>query len=253
MRRLFRLTERPWKLGFARVPRVRVDGDHVQIDHFRDFRYHRDGSHEDSYARRSFMISHVRHVDFIVVPFQGASHLAHTMMSFGFDDGSQLVVSVEARLRESQHYSIWKGLLWSYPIMYVIADERDAIGHRTEFRGDDVYLYGVHATDEEVRQFLRNVLERAERLAERPERYHTVLNNCATNIRDHVNSIWPGRVPWGWGVLFSGRADCFAYRLGFLKSDETFETTRQRARINDLAAGHWLNDQFSELIRSNRV
>ena len=244
--------QRPWNTGFDRIPMVTIAGDSVQIDGFRNYRYDCDGAHEASYETRNYKISNVRTVDFIVVPFQNSTRFAHTMMSFGFQDGSHLVVSVEARLRETQVYSMWKGLLGFFPIMYVIADERDAIGHRTEYRGDEVYLYPVSAAQKELEAFFRGVLDRAAKLAARTERYNTLTNNCATNIRNHINEIWPNRVPWGWGVLFPGRADYLAHRLGLLASDETFEQTRQRARINDLAAGHWHDERFSKLIRSNR-
>lgn len=244
---------REWNVGFDRVPSVGIEGDSVHIDGFRNFRYDKDGCHIASYEARDYLISNVRTIDFIVVPFQNSHRFAHTMMSFGFEDGTQLVVSVEARLRRTQKYSLWKGLLGVFPIMYVIADERDAIGHRTEYRGNDVYLYPVDAEQHELECFLRGVLERTGKLSTKPERYNTITNNCATNIRCHINAIWPDRVPWGWGVLFPGRADYLAYRLGFLKSDETFQMTRKRARINDLAAGNWQDDDFSRLIRANRA
>ena len=244
---------REWKVGFDRLPLVKIDGDKVEIDGYRNFRYDQNGCHVASYETRHYQISNVRTVDFIVVPFQNSQRFAHTMMSFGFGDQTQLVVSVEARLRKMQKYSLYKGLFGFFPIMYVIADERDAIGHRTEYRGDDVYLYPVDAEQHELECFLRGVLERAGKLSLRPERYNTITNNCANNIRSHVNAIWPNRIPWGWGVLFPGRADYLAYKLGLLKSDETFEMTREKARINDLAAGNWKDNDFSQLIRANRA
>ena len=228
------------------------DGDKVQVDGFRNFRYDKNGSHVASYEAREYLISEVRSVDFIVVPFQASPSFAHTMMSFGFEDKTQLVISVEARLKVGQRFSLGKGLLGFFPIMYVIADERDAIGHRTEYRGDDVYLYAVDAQQRELECFLRGVLQRAAKLGVKPERYNTLTNNCATNIRSHINAIWPRRVPFGWGVLFPGRADYLAYKLGLLKSNETFETTRERSRINDLAAGNWQDTDFSRLIRANQ-
>ncbi|QDT12441.1 hypothetical protein K239x_44510 [Planctomycetes bacterium K23_9] len=253
IKRLFSSDDRPWKAGFERLPQVQIQGDQLQIDDFRNFRYHCDGTHEQKYETRQFAISDVRTLDFIVVPFQDSSRFAHTMMSFGFADQSHLVVSIEARLRRGQKYSLWKGLIGFYQIMYVIADERDAIGHRTEYRGDEVFVYGVAAEQSQLEQLLSRVTKHASQLPRKPERYNTLTHNCATNIRDHVNAIWPGRIPWGWGVLMPGRADFLAYRLGLLKSDETFEATRQRARINDLAAGNWHDERFSQLIRSKRA
>ncbi|MGB7344102.1 MAG: DUF4105 domain-containing protein [Pirellulaceae bacterium] len=245
--------ERPWKAGFAKLPRVTIAGDELRIDDFRNFRYHCNGAADQAYETRRYMISDVRALDFIVVPFQNSTRFAHTMMSFGFADQTHLVVSVEARLRKGQRYSLWKGLLGLFPIMYVVADERDAIGHRTECRGNEVFVYRVAADQSHLEQLFRAVMQHVADLPTKPERYNTVTNNCATSIRDHVNAIWPARIPWGWGVLMPGRAGFLAYRLGLLESDETFEETRQRARINDLAAGNWQEERFSQLIRAKQA
>jgi hypothetical protein len=245
--------DRPWKAGFEKLPQIEIDDNHLTVNDFRNFRYHCDGGHDARFESRQYNSTDIRTLDFIVVPFQKSSRFAHTMMSFGFADKTHVVVSVEARLRRGQKYSLWKGLVGFYPIMYVVADERDAIGHRTECRGNEVFVYGVEAQQPQLEQLFRQVMQHAAQLPSAPERYNTLTNNCATSIRDHVNAIWPARIPWGWGVLMPGRADFLAYRLGLLKSDETFEQTRQRARINDLASGNWHNEHFSQLIRSKRA
>ena len=242
----------PWDEGMERIPLVKLEGNEVHIENFRNYRYECHGICGGNYESRVVKVDELEVAEFIVVPFASQPDLAHTMMSFGFTDGQYLVVSVEARLRAKQRYSIWKGLIGRYPIMYVIADERDSIGYRTECRGDEVYLYHVDASEAEMHQFLRSVLERAAALHVRCERYNTLWNNCATNIWRHINDIWPGRVPWGWRVLMPAGAAYLAYRLGFLRSDQSFDQTRESARINDLAAGNSNEPDFSQRIRPNR-
>ena len=140
----------PWDIGMERIPLVTFNGDSVTVENYRNFRYESDGTHEENYETRSVNVSSIVCADFIVVPFADQRDLAHTMMSFGFDDGQHIVVSVEARRRLNQKYGIIKGIFGAFPIMYAIADERDAIGQRTEIRGDDVYLYRSTATPEQV-------------------------------------------------------------------------------------------------------
>ena len=231
-------------------PLIEIKGDRVEIENFRNFRYQCDGSHQRNYETRQFNIADIVSADFIVVPFASQPDLAHTMMSFGTRDNEHLVVSVEARRRWEQKYSIIKGLFGVFPLMYVIADERDAIGQRTEFRGDDVFLYRTTATPEQVQRFFRCVLARADKLSKSPERYNTVTNNCLTNIRYHVNRSWPGRIAWNWRILINAHSDYLAYNLGLLESEETFDSTRQQANITAKAKGHWHHADFSKLIRA---
>ena len=240
----------PWDVGMERIPLVSFDGDLVTIKNYRNFRYETDGTHQENYETRTISISALVCADFIVVPFATQPDLAHTMMSFGFDDGQHLVVSVEARRRLNQKYGILKGIFGAFPLMYAIADERDAIGQRTEIRSDDVYLYRSRATPEEVQTFFHCVMTRVDKLSKSPETYNTIWNNCLTNIRYHINRIWSKRVPWNWRLLINAHSDYLAYKIGLLQSDESFETTREHANITAKAKGNWHRKDFSALIRS---
>ena len=239
-----------WDVGFDRAPTVAFqDTDNFTVTNFRNFRYQCDGSHTACWESRTFDLQSTSHVDFLVVPFAKRRGLAHTMVSFGFDDGQYFSISVEARRRTGQPYSVVKGVFGAYPLTYLIADERDVIGHRTEVRGDSVHLYRSAATRQEAACFLKSMLLRTNALSQTPETYNTISNNCLTNLRDHVNEVWPGRIPWRWQVLLSGHADHLAYKLNLLEGDESFQELSKLAIIDDLAHGHWHHDDFSQRIR----
>ncbi len=240
----------PWDVGMERIPLVTFDGDSIRIENFRNFRYNCDGTHEEKYEVRTVNVPSIVSADFILVPFADRKDLAHTMMSFGFDNGQHIVVSVEARRRLNQKYGIFKGMFGAFPIMYAVADERDAIGQRTEIRGDDVYLYPSNATPDQVQSFFRCVMQRVDKLSKSPEKYNTITSNCLTNIRFHINRIWPNRIPWNWRLLINAHSDYFAYKLGLLQSDESFESTHKRANITAKAKGNWHREDFSALIRA---
>ena len=233
-----------------RIPLLTFAGDHLTIENFRNFRYDCNGRFEPQYETRTVDMRSVETADFIVVPFQGMADLAHTMVSFGCADGERIVVSVEARLRKNQKYGIWKGMVGVYPLIYIIADERDVIGLRVECRGDDVYVYRSKASAEHVNQFFRCMMRRADKLSKSPEKYNTVFNNCLTNLRYHVNRIWPGLVPVNWRLLFNAHSDYLAYKVGLLEEGESFESTREQARINERAHGNLDEPNFSQIIRS---
>ena len=243
-------TDRKWEVGMERVPLVEFANNEIHIENFRNFRYECDGSHEENYESRTVVVDKLESADFIVVPFAGQPDLAHTMMSFGSRDGQHTVVSVEARRRLNQNYGIIKGIFGAFPLMYAVADERDAIGQRTEMRGDDVYLYRSSASPEQVQSFFRCVMARVDKLSRSPETYNTISNNCLTNIRFHINRVWPGLVPWNWRLLINAHSDYLAYSLGLLESHESFKSTREHANITARAKGHWHRDDFSKVIRA---
>ena len=240
----------PWDVGMEKSPLVTFNGkESVVVQNYRNFRYEFDGSHEENYETRTVPVSELEFAEFVVIPFASQPSLAHTMMTFGTRDGRHTVVSIEARRRLNQKYGVVKGMFGAFPLMYVIADERDAIGQRTEIRGDEVYLYRIKATPEHVREFFLCVMKRVDKLSRQPETYNTVTNNCLTNIRTHMNRIWPNTVPWNWRILINAHSGFLAYKLGLLDTDESFALTQQKANITAKAKGQWRREDFSKLIR----
>jgi Domain of unknown function (DUF4105) len=123
------------------------------------------------------------------------------------------------------------------------------IRQRTNFRGENVYLYRSTATPEASRTLFADVLARVNDLSTKPEFYDTLTNNCTTNIVSHINRIKPNRVTYDFRVLLPGYSDQLAYDQGLIVPRGTFEETKQRAYVNPLANRYADRDDFSELIR----
>jgi len=236
----------------ARLPYARVGSNRVRLFNVRNCVYLDEDTYVLNYEDRVFRLDDLQSVDFIVVPFSRAPGLAHTMLSFGWTDGRYLCVSVEVRLEEGESYSPLGGSLHQYEIMYVVADERDVIRLRTELRGDDVYVYRTTASPSQARTMFVDVLKRINRLRREPEFYDTVSNNCTTNIVRHLNQILNERLPWDPSLLLTGYSDRTAYGLGLLVDYGSFDATRRRANITDLAHRFAYEPDFSTLIRSSQ-
>ena len=206
------------------------------------------------YYDKTYDLKQIQSVDFIVVPFSDNKAIAHTMLSFGFANGDHVGISVEVRLEQGEKYEAARGLVGEYELVYVVADERELILARTEHRNCDVYLYRTSATPEMARLLFTDMLRRANQLAEHPEFYDTLSNNCTTNIVEHINKIAPGRVPYDYRVLLPGFADELGYELGLLDNSVPFAELKRRSRINEIA--HRFKDEkgtaFSAKIRGKK-
>jgi hypothetical protein len=183
-----------------------------------------------------------------VVPFEGIG-AAHTMLSFGFKGDRYLTISVEIRKEVGESFSAWRGLLNTYEIMYVIADERDVIDLRANHRKNDVYVYPVETTHENMRALFVDMITRAESLRREPEFYNTFSNNCTIAIARHVNKLNPDRVPWNYTFLLPRNSDKYAHELGLIAPDMTIEEAREKYRINARAAEFQGDPEFSKKIR----
>lgn len=226
------------------------EGTWVHIRNVRSFEYGAGGAVRERYVERSYDLAEVKGVWFGLSPFAEWQGPAHAFLSFEFEDGRYLTVSVEARKEQGESYSPVRGLLRRYELMYVIGEEQDVIGLRTQVWGDPVYLYPGRASPAQARRLLVAVLQRAEDLRRRPEYYNTLTNNCATNLADAINEIAPRRLRWSHALVLPGYSDEFAYEQGLLAIEDAPARVRERYRINDRARDAWGTPSFSRAIRA---
>ncbi len=240
---------RDWQPNVAVLPSVEIDGATITIRNARKTTYISNEDYVPRYYDTTFRIDQVKSVDFVVVPFKEMPSLAHTMLSFGLDDGQRIVVSAEARLEKGESYSPVLGAMRRYEIMYVIGEERDLILVRTKHRGVDVFVYPVEADESQVQAIFLDILDRVNEFQEKPEFYDTFVNNCTTNIVSHVNRLYPGKILWDPRVLLPGYSDRLAFELGLLEEKVSYELARRKARVTDRANRYADHPNFSEMIR----
>src|SRR5262249_30412856 len=171
-----------------------------------------------------------------------------TLVSFGFG-GEYVAISVEIRKERGEVYSALKGLLRQYELMYVVADERDAIGLRTNFRRDPVFLYPVKTTRERMRTMFVEMLARANRLSLEPAFYNSLTNTAPPNIVAHVNPLAPRSIPFSYKTLLPASSDRLAYELGLIPDDQPFDRVQAAHRIDLVAQQGPVGSDFSRRIR----
>lgn len=245
--------ERDWAADQSRLASAVINRDVVRISNLRNAVYRTSSDFNVRWESRSYDLSQLDSVWFMVEPFADWRGPAHTLLSFGFADGQYLAISVELRKERGESFSPLMGLLRQYELVYVMGDERDLVGLRANHRKDDVYLYPIRATAEGRRSLLLSMLERANALIEQPEFYNTLTNTCTSNIVDHIELIAPGRIPLSFKTLLPGYADDLAFDLGLIDTELPRESFRAAHQINDLARQHADNAGFSAGIRSRFV
>jgi Domain of unknown function (DUF4105) len=242
--------QRDWTPDNARTARAEFRGDSVWVHDVRNTDYVTTSRYTVRWEDRAYDLREVERAWFLVEPFsKDWRGPAHTLVSFQFAGGRFLAVSAEIRKEKGEIFSPWKGLLRRFEMTYVVADERDVVRLRTNFRRDPVYLYPVRATRAQARAMLVDMLRRANQLAEHPEWYNTLTNTCTTSIVGHVNRIVPEKVPLSVKVLFPGYSDRLAYDLGLIDTDLPFEQARERFHVNARALQAGESPDFSLRIR----
>jgi Domain of unknown function (DUF4105) len=242
--------ERDWQPEVARLAYATIDGDLVTVHNIRNFDYRTETDFTPAYYDRTYDLKKLDSGDLIAVYWMGPA-IAHLFLSFGFGN-NHLAISIEARKEKGEGYSSAKGFFRQYELYYVVADERDVVRLRTNYRKDppeDVYVYPLRAPRENMRRVFLEYIRKLNGLRDHPEFYNTLTTNCTTAILMNTR-VNPESLPLSWKVIVSGYAPAYIYESGRMDRSLPFEELQRRSRVN--AAGQAADQapDFSRRIRA---
>jgi hypothetical protein len=242
--------ERDWEPENAVLAYATFAGDRVTLHHVRNFDYRTETDFTPGYYDRSYDLRQLSSADLYAVYWMGPK-IAHVFVSFGFSDGNHVAISIEARKARGQGYSSVKGFFRQYELYYVVADERDVVRLRTNYRHDppeQVYLYPLRTNPAGVRAVFLEYLRKVNALSAQPEWYNSLTDNCTSNIWLNAR-VNPGSLPYSWKVLLSGYVPQYLYDYGRLDTSVPFAELQRRALINARAQAADQAADFSQRIR----
>jgi len=240
--------DRNWQPDVARLPTGEIQGNKLTIRNLRNVDYRTETDYTVRYEDRTYDLSRLTGLDLFMI-YWGSPAIAHTIMSWQFEGSLPLAVSIETRKQVGQEYSALEGFFKQYEIIYVVADERDVVRVRTNYRGEEVYLYRLKTPLPQARALLLDYVRSMNALAERPEFYNALTDNCTTTIRRHVTHINPNAPPFDWRLIVNGYGDELMYERGTVETRMSFPELKARSRVNARAKAADQDPAFSFRIR----
>lgn len=219
---------RDWAAEYAVPANVIFKGNTAYIENIRNIRYKTPYDYTTQYYNAAFNTDDVTSVDLITSYWSGPA-IAHVFLSFGFADGRHLAVSIETRRQKTFPYSAIAGFFHHYELFYVVADERDLIGVRTDIRKERVYVYHLDLSAKTRKALFLNYLHAIKTLHDHPRWYNTLTTNCTTEILTRAGAQLHWR--FDWRVLLSGHTAALAYDLGLLDTHIPFADLQRRSLI----------------------
>ena len=245
-------TDRPWLADVAQTPWAEIQGDKATLHNVRNFDYTTETNYRVHWETRDVDLSKIRGID-LFMNYWGSPSIAHTILSFDIEGSLPVAISIETRKIVGQSYSALLGFFRQFELIYVIADERDVIRVRTNYRhGEDLYLYHTRAGPAHARAVFLDYLKTANYLHDHPQWYNALTSNCTTNVMPHLMADTGRRAPLDWRLLLNGHADEMAYEHRRLAGDLPFDELKRRAHINDAARAADQAPDFSRRIRLGR-
>ena len=244
--------DRDWLADVDRTAWAEVNGDEVVFHQVRNFDYRSPTDYTPRWETRRVRLSALTGMD-LFIDHWSSKWMAHPIVSFQFADQEPLAVSIETRKEKGEVYSAVGGFYRMFELVYVLADERDVVRLRTNYRkGEQVRFYRLRLPLKEVRERFMEYVEAMNDLHARPSWYNAMTMNCTTAVRSHHPAS--ERAPWDWRMLINGKMDEMLYETGLLETGGMgFEELRERALINgDAVAADGAAD-FWRRIREGRL
>ncbi len=239
--------DRDWQPDVARTPTAERQGRLVTVRDVRAFDYRSEVDFTERWETRGHDLDQVSGLD-LFVSYWGPTLYAHTILSWEFEEGPPLAVSIETRKEKGESYSALLGFFRRFELFYVVADERDVVRLRTSYRGERVFLYRLATPRAGARALLEQYLSELNALAAKPAWYNAFNENCTTAIWRNVRVIAPD-MPFDWRLLTNGYLDEMAYERGIVDTSLPFAELRRRSEITERAKACGSRPDFSTCIR----
>jgi len=243
--------DRPWQPDVARPPHAQLHGDELTIHNVRNFDYRSETDFTERWETRTYDLSKLDRLDFFM-SYWGSPSIAHTIMDWAFTDGQHLAISIETRKEVGETYSPVAGFFRQYELYYVVADERDVIRLRTNYRGEQVYLYPLRTPRDRVRKALLQYVESFDDLATHPEFYNAGTGNCTTTIRTNMQHMGV-TMPFDWRYLVNGYLNELLYEQNVIDTSIPLAQQKEANNIDARAKAADKDPDFSRRIREGIV
>ena len=243
--------DRDWQIDVARTPRIELVGDLLTVENLRNFDYRSETDFTPRWETRTFDLAKLNGLD-LFMSYWGSPSIAHTILSWDFSDGQHLAISIETRKEKGEEYSSVAGFFKQYELYYVVADERDVIRLRTNYRKEQVHLYPMRTPIVRARKILLDYVASINALADHAAFYNAATSNCTTTITTHVRNIGIA-FPVDWRVFANGHLDELLYEHGIIDTSHPFDEVRQLSLVNARAEAADQDPAFSERIRAGLI
>jgi hypothetical protein len=158
--------------------------------------------------------------------------MSHPVLVFDFGPDGRVCMSIEVRYRRGQKYLILRSLYHFYELIFLAADERDAILRRTKYGpSQEADLYRLVTTPDELRATFLDYVDSINSLYETPRWYNGLCTNCTTTFY----RLPSRQCRCDWRVLANARLDRALYAAGRLDQTLPFPELRRAAHLNEIA------------------
>ena len=243
--------DRVWGPEVGKLSHIEIEDNLITVHNLRNFEYSSVSDFTERWEERSYDLDKLQRMDYIICDW-GLGDIAHSMLSFEFEDDGYLCFSVETRKESYESYSTIRGFFRQFELIIVVGAERDLIGQRIFARGEDVYVYPAKLSKDELDTLFMEQVQRVNQLAENPKWYNTLTTNCLTTLV-FDRSVNERLMKIDYRVLLNGRSPEMFYEGGRIDTKLSYPDAKRTFQANQYLQEVGAIENLSQLIRPWRA
>lgn len=228
---------------------TKQDDGSYQFSNIRNWTYTSSGPIEKTTTVDAYHPDKLTDVWFVIEPFYSWDGIAHTYLTFDFEDEQPLSFSIEARMEKDEDYSPLAGMFKQYELAHVWGYESDLLVRRVVYLENDVYMYKLTIPNQWRKRLFEEFISDTQQLHQQPEWYDTVTDNCTNALAQIVNGFAPGTLPFDRSWFFTGYSGNYLQSLGFIDDSQDFSQLKSSSKVNEVVKQAYLTATMSAQIR----
>ena len=134
-----------WAADCRHLTTASIDGNDITFHMVRNFTWRTARDRDEDWVENvAVKLDELKDVWFVVDHFHSLKGLAHTYLTFEFEDGTCLSFSFESRREKGERYHPWDGLWRAYELYLLVGFERDVTGLRTRQKEQGLHVSCHH-------------------------------------------------------------------------------------------------------------
>jgi len=203
-----------WQKWHNKLAKIDIKDNLLYFENIRDMDWE---NGRERYFDDVFDLKKLEKVVLYSIPFGFRNWFSHLILEFKFSDNKNIFLSVEARRQQGEWFSILKWLIPHYGLIFILGTENDLIWLRRNVRKDKIYSYELNLDLEKAKKWLLFLIQRTNKLIEKPEYYNALTSNCTTNLYDVLKKYSDKNIKLSWQIFLSAFAVDYLKKYGYIK------------------------------------
>lgn len=240
---------RDWEEEFAVQPTVSIKDNFVTISNIRDWRYSENEIISKNYISRTYDVTKLKKMWFMLEPFGGWDGVAHTYFVFDFEDQDPVSFSIEARREKGETYTAFQGLQRKFETVYLWGTESDFTVKRAVYLKNNVYMFPLITSDGFEKKLFMELAQQTIALNRSPRFYNTLTSNCTNSLADIANLVIKDTVPFHYSRLLTGYSAEYLHDLGYIPNEKSYDEMKNDFLVNEMVKKTYSDQNFSKQLR----